>query len=115
MEREQIILVGNGDYCRLLLRDFDQHLAEVLALQEAEKGSGRLLQTVHDVLAVFEAALPDPRTRIAQEISLLCTEIRDDESPQEEALAQDRKHVGTGHRVQSIVLRNEPADGNAGE
>src|SRR5262249_3249488 len=58
-------------------------------------------------------AAPDPVARLAQEIGLLCGEVRDDESAQEEALAQDREHVRPRHRRRHVVLRNEPADGNA--
>src|SRR5262245_11704978 len=92
-----------------------QHLAEVLALQQAEERRRRILQPVDDILAVFDAAAADPLARLAQEIGLLCGEIRDDEAAQEEALTQDREHVRPRHRCRHVVLRDQPADGNASE
>src|SRR5215471_15982529 len=94
-------------------RDSHQSLAEVLTLQHANERSGRLLQPVDDVLAIFETTRPHPLTDIAQEISLLRGEIRDDEARHEEALAQHRKHIRPGHRGRRIVLRDKPADRNA--
>ena len=96
-------------------RHFHQHLAEILALQQAEERSRRLLQPVDDVLAILEAAAAHPFADVAQEIALLGGEIRDDEAAHDEALAQDREHVGPGHRGRRIVLRDEPADRNARE
>src|SRR5262249_27889419 len=94
-------------------RDSHQSLAEVITLQHANERSGRLLQPVDDVLAIFETTRPHPLTDIAQEISLPRGEIRDDEATHEEALAQHRKHVRPGHRGRRIVLRDKPADRNA--
>jgi hypothetical protein len=56
-----------------------QHLAEVLTLQQTEKRCGRLLQSLDDVLAIFEATRAYPFADIAQKIGLFRGEIRDDE------------------------------------
>src|SRR3954447_21128494 len=49
--------------CRL--RDPHQKVAEVLAFQEAHEGRRRVLQPLHDVLAVFDLtfAQPPPASR----------------------------------------------------
>src|SRR5262249_3204320 len=91
----------------------DQHLSEVLTSQHAKERCGRLFQPVDDILAVFEATCAHPFADIAQEIGLFSGEVRDDESTQEQPFAQYRKHIGPGHRGRRIVLRDEPAYGNA--
>src|SRR5258708_3642789 len=61
-----------------LSRHPHQRLAEILALQHAEEGGGRVLQPVDDVLAVFKAAAAHPFARLAQEVALPGGEIRND-------------------------------------
>ena len=50
----------------------DDHLAEVASLQQAEKGCGRLLQAVDDILVVADTASGDPGTDLTQECRIVC-------------------------------------------
>src|SRR5262249_44710769 len=95
--------------------DAHQQLAEILALEETEECARRLLQSVDDVLAILDASCTHPFADVAQEVALLGGKVRYDEAAQQEALAQHREHVGTGHRGGGAGLREEAADRNAGE
>src|SRR5437588_3521525 len=75
------------------LRDLDQQLAEILALQQAEEGGRRVLQPFDHVLAILDLAAAQPLRHVAQEVALLGREIPDDEAAHQEALAQDAGDV----------------------
>ena len=62
-----------------------QHLAEVLALQHAEKRCGRVLKPVNDILAILDATGAHPFADIAQEIAFSGCEIEDYEPAQKKA------------------------------
>ena len=82
-------------------------------LQHAKERCGRVLQSINDVLAIFDATGAHPLAYIAQEIGFSGCEIEDDEPAQDEAFAQHGKHIRPGHRRRQIVLREEPAYRNA--
>src|SRR5690348_4097113 len=58
-----------------LLRDANELLAEVLALQEAHEGLRRIFETIHDILAILDAAVLDPLRHLANEIVEAAPEI----------------------------------------
>ena len=49
----------------------DDQLAKVASFQHADKGFGRLLQTVDDILAVADAAVGDAGSDLAQECRIV--------------------------------------------
>ena len=49
----------------------DDQLAEVASFQHTDKGFGRLLQTVDDILAVADAAVGDAGSDLAQECRIV--------------------------------------------
>src|SRR6516162_4365163 len=107
-----IVAKVGGNY-RRSHSDPYQHLAEVLALQHANKRSRRFFQPVNNIFAIFEATSSHPLTHIAQKVWLFRGKIGNNEPTQEKALAQHRKHVGAGHRAGRIVLRDQAAHWNA--
>ena len=88
----------------IISRDFDQHLAEVLALEHAEERGGRVLQALDNILAILEATGVHSFAGIAEKIGLLGSEIRHYEAAHREALAQHREHVRPGNRRGRVVL-----------
>src|SRR5215813_7137351 len=69
-------------------RDPYQHLAEVLALEHANKRRRRFFQPVDNIFAIFEATSSHPLTHIAQKVWLFRSKIGNNEPTQEKALAQ---------------------------
>src|SRR4051812_38897241 len=53
---------------RRVLADLDDHLAAVLALQQADQRARRVFQPGHDVLAVHDAALAQPGAHAAAKL-----------------------------------------------
>ena len=73
----------------------DDQLAEIASFQHADKGFGRLLQTVDDILAVADAAVGDAGSDLVQECRLvLCSKCVVDEAAQRQALRQNLAHGG---------------------
>src|SRR5215469_5207075 len=95
--------------------DPHQQLTEILALQQAEEALRRILEPVDEILAIFELAAADPGGDVVQEILLAVGKVPDDEAADEKAFPQHREHVGAGKGRCHIVLRDEPADRDAGE
>ncbi len=58
---------GEWRRCRLI-RNLDQQLAEIRALQQADESFRRIFETHGNILPVFELAFANPAGRIAQEI-----------------------------------------------
>ena len=99
-----------------LPRHSHQHLAEILALEEAEgKAAGVCANPSATSSRYLRRRARDRFASLAQGITLLGREVRDDEAAQHEALAQDREHVRTRHWGRRIVLRDEAADRDARE
>ena len=100
--------------------DADEHLAEVLAAQEPDQGARGVLQAVDDVLAVLDAAVADQRADLGQEIRLLAGEVEHDEAAERQSFDQDLAHeqrdaIDATRQFGRIVMRDQPADGHAGE
>src|SRR6266849_2927659 len=99
----------------------DDQLAEVASLQHADKGCGRLLQTVDEVLAVADTAVGDAGTDLAQEGGIvLGGTFGVDEAAHRQALRQDLAHgggqpVGAVACSHAVVLRDQAADRDARE
>src|SRR2546426_11179441 len=53
---------------RAILADLDEHLAEVLAAEQADERLGRLLEALDDVLAVLQLALAQPARAVGEEL-----------------------------------------------
>src|SRR3954452_23721023 len=96
-------------------RDADELLAEVLALQEADEGLRRALETLGDVLAIFELAVPHPGRHLAQDLGLALRVIGDDEALHQQAPRQHDPHIWAGRRLSRAVMCDEPADRHARE
>src|SRR5271165_3300965 len=80
-----------SDMCVLPFRfrcDPHHDLAEVLALEQADERARRVLEALHNVLAVCDPALLQPGRGLAQKLGLLGEEIADDEASQREPLRQ---------------------------
>ena len=70
--------------------DSDDDLAEIVALEHADKGFRRLLQTVDDVFAIADPAFRDAGPDFAREfVIVLFRKLGVDESAQRQALLQD--------------------------
>src|SRR5215510_9107668 len=99
----------------------DDQLAEVASLQHADKGCGRLLQTVDEVLAVADTAVGDAGTDLAQEGGIvLGGTFGVDEAAHRQALRQDLAHgggqpVGAVALAHAVVLRDQATDRDARE
>ena len=58
-------------------------LAEIMTIEHADKGFGRLLQTVDDILAVADTAVGDAGSDLVQECRImLCSKFVVDEAAQ---------------------------------
>src|SRR4030095_5706810 len=88
-------------------------LAEVPTLEEADEGGRSVLEPVRDVLAVLDPALAHPAPAVRDEVGLAVEVVRDDEALQQHPVDQERAQVGAGHRPRRVVLRAQPAEGNA--
>ena len=94
----------------------DDQLAEVASLQQAEKGCGRLLQAVDDILVVADTASGDPGTDLTQECRIVCfSTFMVEEAAQRQALRQNRTHgggqpVGAVALAHAVILRDQATD-----
>jgi hypothetical protein len=52
----------------LVVRNLHQKLAEIATFEQTDQGLGCLVETVHDVFAVFELAGAQPAADVAQEV-----------------------------------------------
>src|SRR5262245_1737067 len=94
----------------------DQHLAEILAAQQADEGAWRLVEALDDVLAVFELARLDPFAELAACRPIALGEVGDDEALRAHALADEGAHEARAHRRRSgVVLRDRAAKRHAAE
>src|SRR5215207_10204386 len=104
----------------LLLRDAHHELAEVLALEQAHEGLGRVVEAVDHVLAVLDPALAQPLADLGRELPRLRLEVPDDETANGEALRQDGAEdrggaVRSRRQLGHVVVGDEPAHGHARE
>lgn len=72
--------------------DTDNLLAEVLASQQADQFAGGILQSIRDVFAVLDLAVPQPAAHVGDEIAELGAVVKDDETPEGQPLGEDIPH-----------------------
>src|SRR6185437_14091826 len=98
---------------RLRVRELHQHLPGVFALQHANQRARRILESVHDVLAIFQLAFFDPLGHLRHALRITLHELRDDETFGPALFAQ-QKNVWTHAQLGlgRVVLRNLPAHRN---
>src|SRR5438309_1388615 len=78
---------------RGILTDLDEHLAGVLAAQQPDERLRRLLQTLHDVLAILQLALAQPPPTIGEELRQPVGVIADEEATDGDAVDEHRREV----------------------
>src|ERR1700722_7661591 len=104
---------------RLVRPDPHQLLAEIGALEKSHERGRRAVETLGDELLVLDLALADPPRHVAQKGGVTRGEIADDEAADGQALRQHRTHHRGGPFrrlcLGVVVMRDQAADGNAGE
>src|SRR6267378_1475027 len=93
-----------------------QHLSEVLALEQFEKGCGRVFDAVVDGFPPFDLAFVYPRGHLSLELGHEIEIVRDVEPLQPKALAHDEHEVTWAvGQPNGVVLRDHSADRKAGK
>src|SRR6266403_939531 len=100
---------------RGILADLDEHLAGVLAAQQPDQRLRRLLQALHDVLAVLQLALAQPARAIGEELRQPVGVIADEEATDGDAVDQHRREVRPRRHLGRVVLRDDAAERDARE
>src|SRR5882724_4842944 len=100
---------------RGILADLDEHLAGVLAAQQPDQRLWRLLQALHDVLAVLQLALAQPARAIGEELRQPVGVIADEEATDGDAVDQHRREVRPRRHLGRVVLRDDAAERDARE
>src|SRR5439155_16460705 len=75
------------------LAELDQHLARVLAAQQADERRRRALEAVDHRLAVVDAPLAQPRPHLLREVAHPVAVVAHDEPAQRQALADGLPEV----------------------
>ena len=70
---------------------FDDHFAEVFAVKKADKGAGRIFETLDHGFPPFDFFRADPRAHIGEKCFAALLVIADDKALEREALAH-REH-----------------------
>src|SRR5882724_11240087 len=93
-----------------------QHLSEVLALEQFEKGCGRVFDAVVDGFPPCHLAFAYPRGHLSLELGHEIEIVRDVEALKPKALAHDEHDVAWSiGQPNGVVLRDHSADRKAGE
>src|SRR5882762_10322152 len=93
-----------------------QHLSEVLALEQLEKGCGRVLDAVVDGFPPCDLAFAYPRGHLSLELGHEIEIVRDVEALKPKALAHDEHEVARPvGQPNGVVLRDHSADRKAGK
>src|SRR6267143_4142050 len=100
---------------RGILADLDEHLAGVLAAQQPDQRLRRLLQALHDVLAVLQLALAQPAPTVGEELRQPVGVIADEEATDGDAVDQHRREVRSRRHLGRVVLRDDAAERDARE
>src|SRR5208282_2988518 len=100
--------------------DTDNLLAEVLASQQADQFAGGVLQSIRDVFAVLDLAVPQPAAHVGDEIAELGAVVKDDETPEGQPLGEDIPHeqrhaVRSGWQLGRVVVSDEAAHRDTGK
>src|SRR5690606_34139365 len=89
-----------------------QHLAEVLALEQAHEGLRRALETFEHGLAPLHLPFLDPLGHVAVEVGDAIVVVADDEALHADPLADYQKHVRrSGLRIGVVVAGDHAAGG----
>ena len=83
--------------------DPDEHLAEVLAAQEADERSGRVLDSVRHRLPGNDGAVAQPATQLGEKRRPPVQVVADDEALQAQPLAHNERQVGRAGRGLLVV------------
>src|SRR2546427_415692 len=100
---------------RAILADLDEHLAEVLAAEQADERLGRLLEALDDVLAVLQLALAQPARAVGEELRHPVGVIADDEAADGDAVDEHRREVRPRRHLRRVVLGDDAAERDARE
>src|SRR5271155_1969438 len=100
---------------RRIVAGLDQELAEIAAVQQSDEGFGRPVETLHDVLAVFQLATAHQRSRHRAILAKTLPLVTDDEALDFEPLAYCRRQIRTGARFDIVVFRHHAAHHHAPE
>src|SRR5271163_1506764 len=100
---------------RRIVAELDQELAEIAAVQQSDEGLGRPVETLHDVLAVFQLATAHQRRRHSAILAETLPLVTDDEALDFEPLAYCRRQIRTGARFDIVVFRHHAAHHHAPE
>src|SRR5512138_3114591 len=92
------------------------HLAHVVAGEEAEEGLGGVLDTLHDGLVPLDTPGLEPAAHLGEKLGIEAQVVGDDEALHEDAIADHGKEIArAGIRRIEVVLRDHAAEGDAGE
>jgi hypothetical protein len=92
-----------------------EELAEVPTLQQADEGGWRIVESLHDVLAVFEPAGAYHRRRDGPVFGKPLPLITNDETLDPKTFSDRRHQVGAGLRLNIVVFGDHAAEDHAGE
>src|SRR5437763_2129138 len=114
-ETSPAVIAGVRRLPRRVGAEADQQFAEVLALQQADKGVRRVVEALDDIFAVFELTAFDERRRDRAELAVALPLVADDKALDAEPLAHRRHQVRAGPRRRVVVLGDHAAHDHAAE
>ena len=93
---------------------FDDHLAEIIAVKEADKGFRCVFEAVDNGFPPFDFSVIDPGAHFVKERRVALLMVTDDKTLQGEAPA-DRKHqiIRSRGRLGGVVLPDHTTEGDA--
>jgi hypothetical protein len=104
-------LRGRGDENGVASPELHQHLSEVLALEQLQKGHRRILDAVFDGFPPRELAFSYSPGHVFLELGQEIEVVRDDEALQSKALADRQYEIARSLGLpRNVVLRNHSAE-----
>src|SRR2546427_10740985 len=86
------------------LGEFDQHLPDILPLEQANERLGCMLDAIHDRLLPLDFACGNPGPHVGIELRLPLKMVRDDEALERQPLAHREAQIAWTGRWRGLVI-----------
>ena len=84
--------------------ELNEHLADVLPLEQANERPGRMLDAINDGLLPLEPASRNPGTHIGIELGLPVEMVRDDKALERQTLAHGEAYIARAGRGRRLIV-----------